>query len=94
MPQLCRAGVSKTLCEGSSPSGGALKRNQMTAIEAIIYCLGFVSDVEEDGAFHSQTAYDCNGEPHWFAWKNDEPTMCSESPHPFSKKLEPYRLTR
>lgn len=66
----------------------------MTAIEAIIYCLGFVNEVEEDGEFRSQTVYDCNGEPHWFAWKNSEPRMCSESPYPFSNKLIPYRLSR
>lgn len=66
----------------------------MTAIEAIIYCLGFINDIEEDGELHSQTVYDCNGEAHWFAWKKDEPKMCSESPYPFSNKLSPYRHTR
>jgi hypothetical protein len=66
----------------------------MTAIEAMVYCLGFVSDVSEDGEFRSQTVYDCNGDPHWFAWAGDEPTMCSESLTPFSEKLVPYRLSR
>jgi len=74
--------------------GNVHKGYVMTAIEAICYCIGFVDDVEEDGEFRSSTAFDCNGDPHWFAWKNDEPRMCSESPFPFSNKLAPYRLSR
>jgi len=66
----------------------------MTATEAMIYCLGFVSDVPEDGEYRSQTVYDCNGEPHWFAWETDRPRMCSESPTPFSNSLSPYRYFR
>lgn len=68
----------------------------MTAIEAIIYCLGFVNDVAEDGEYHSQTAYDVNGDPHWIAWQANcpgakIPKFCSESAFPFSEILEPYR---
>jgi hypothetical protein len=62
----------------------------VTAIEAMIYCLGFVNDVPEDGEFRSQTAYDCNGEPHWFSWTGDIPKMCSESPTPFANDLVPF----
>ena len=65
----------------------------MTAIEAMIYCLGFVSDHEEDGEYHSQTVFDCDGNKHWFSWKNNIPRMCSEYSDPFSEKLTPYRLS-
>jgi len=66
----------------------------MTSIEAMIYCLGFVNDVLEDNEFHSQTAYDCNGNPHWFAWCKDAPRMCSESDAPFSNELAPYSTSK
>lgn len=63
----------------------------MTATEAIVYCLGYKCDVLEDGAYHSATAYDCDGNPHWIAWANGIPWFCSETSYPFSEKLEPYR---
>ncbi len=71
----------------------------MTAIEAMIYCLGFVSSQAIDGDFQSQCVYDKDGHPHWFAWreilgKGAPPEMCSEDPLPFAACLEPYRGTQ
>lgn len=68
----------------------------MNAIEAIIYCLGFVNDVAEDGEYRSQTVYDVNGTPHWISWRAkyhdaQTPKFCSESAMPFVRILEPYR---
>ena len=69
----------------------------MTAIEAMIYCLGFVSEEAEDGEYQSAIVYDKNGLPHWFAWRqahSDEaiPFARSEAVRPFTAKLEPYRM--
>lgn len=72
----------------------------MTAIEAMIYCLGFVSDIPEDGEFQSQVAYDRYGYEHWFAWrvsqgKRAKPLLCSSSDvNPFAEMLEPYTTYR
>ena len=72
----------------------------MTAIEALIYCLGYVDETTvEDGEYRSQTVYDRNGEAHWVAWvaaygEDAEPRLCSGSPSQFTKRLEPYRLER
>lgn len=68
----------------------------MDAIEAMIYCIHFVDENPTDGEFHSQTAFDKFGDPHWVAWsvKDGEdaiPRLCSGSPTPFAKSLEPYR---
>lgn len=68
----------------------------MNAIIAIIYCLGFINDVAEDGEYHSQTAYDVYGDSHWISWqvshgKDASPKFCSSSPSPFSENLAPYR---
>ena len=66
----------------------------MNDIEAMIYCLGVVSDVSEEGEYRSRSVYDRNGEPHWFAWTAWVGTvMCSESPTPFAKSLAPYSVT-
>ncbi len=71
----------------------------MNVIDAMIYCLGFISETPEDGEYRSQTVYDKNGDPHWFAWdidygKDARPLLCSESSRgsPFVASLEPYRL--
>jgi hypothetical protein len=71
----------------------------MTAIEAMIYCLGFVSDVAVDGYFESCPVFDRYGEPHWIAWREDKgesatPELCGETHWPFSRRLEPYRLAK
>ncbi len=63
----------------------------MDATEALIYCLGFKHDVLEDGEYHSQTAYDRNGHPHWVAWVGGVPKLCSESRSPFAEFLGPYK---
>jgi len=81
-------------CKDQTLPIGVQRGTGMTAVEAMIYCLGFVNDVPEDGEFLSQTAYDCNGEPHWFSWNKDNPRMCSESMTPFSNLLAPYRYSR
>lgn len=67
----------------------------MTANEALVYCLGFRGDLVSDGEQHSQTVYDCNGEPHWVAWPADTatgPRLCSASLYPFAESLGPYRM--
>jgi hypothetical protein len=69
----------------------------MDAIEAMIYCLGYVGDKPEDGEYASQKAFDKNGEAHWFAWRANNnkaayPRPCSGSPAPFAKYLEPYSI--
>ena len=70
----------------------------MTAIEAMIYCLGFIEDTPgEDGECHSQTVYDKDGEPHWFSFdeEQDHPELCSGSCEaPFAKCLEPYSVSK
>lgn len=71
----------------------------MNAIEAMIYCLGFVNDTPEDGYIKSQTVYDRDGEAHWFAWhivdlRRATPEPCSETPTPFARNLAPYRMSR
>lgn len=71
----------------------------MTAIEAIIYCLGYVGDIPDDGYFISQVVYDKHGDSHWISWECVEgamasPRFCSSSCWEFSKSLEPYRMTR
>jgi hypothetical protein len=68
----------------------------MNAIEAIIYCLGFVNETPEDYEFHSQTAYDKYGHRHWISWqashgKKASPRFCSSGPTPFAECLGPYR---
>lgn len=70
----------------------------MTAIDALIYCIGFVDDRIEDGDHRSQTAYDVNGDPHWVAWSAVNrsfcsPRLCSESIAPFAAYLQPYRVS-
>lgn len=73
---------------------------EITAVEALIYCLGFISDTPEDGEYTSQRAYDKNGNPHWVAWKVNKkdqaiPLLCSENPDgSFIKALEPYRFSK
>ena len=68
----------------------------MTAVEAIIYCLGFINETPEDGEYHSQICYDKNGQPHWISWSvklgdDASPWLCSESSEgKFTKSLEPY----
>ena len=69
----------------------------MNAIEAIVYCLGFVNDVSEDGEFSSRLGYDVNKNPHWLSWEvkkgeNAIPQFCSECATPFVKSLEPYSM--
>jgi len=69
----------------------------MNAIEAIIYCLGFINDVAEDGEYHSQRAYDAYGHAHWISWqasrgKKASPRFCSSGPSPFAENFGPYRL--
>jgi len=78
----------------------------MNAIEAIIYCLGFVEDTPSDREYKSQTVYDKHGSPHWIAWPQLEkepyfsaeiastPRFCSEVACPFVKYLEPYRTSK
>lgn len=68
----------------------------MNAIEAIIYCLGFVNEVAEDGEYHSQTAYDKYGHGHWISWqashgKKALPRFCSSGPSPFAENFGPYK---
>jgi hypothetical protein len=69
----------------------------MTAVEALIYCLGFVGyDSPTDGEYHSLTVHDRHGQPHWVAWRVTDgadavPHLCSESPTPFARSLQPYR---
>lgn len=69
----------------------------MTAIEAMIHCLGFVSNYPVDGEFQSQCVYDKYGYPHWIAWrvaqgKRAKPLLQSSSDvNPFAEMLEPYR---
>ena len=72
-----------------------LVEGAMTAIEAMIYCLGFVDEKARDGEYRSQTVYDAKGDPHWVIWLARHgqwatPKLCSEGPHPFAKALEPY----
>lgn len=67
----------------------------MNAIEAIVYCLGYVHAEPEDGEYRSQTAYDSLGDPHWIAWEVSKgklacPRFCSGSPTPFTEDLGPY----
>ncbi len=67
----------------------------MNSIEAMIYCLGYISDKPEDGSYKSQTCYDKDKSPHWFEWSVTQkdfaiPIPCSESPDPFCKIREPY----
>jgi hypothetical protein len=69
----------------------------MNSIEAMVYCLGFVDQTPEDGEFLSQRVYDCNGDPHWFAFSAPDKSkvrLCSESPTPFASSLLPYRFSR
>lgn len=71
----------------------------MTAIEAMIYCLGFIHDGPEDGEYWSQIAYDKNGYAHWFSWsvshlRSAVPNVCSEVSIPFAAVLEPYRVSK
>jgi hypothetical protein len=69
----------------------------MTAIEAIIYCLGYHDTTPEDGEIKSQVVYDRNGEQHWIAWmhwKDGIPRFCSEYDRPFSREFEPYEPAR
>lgn len=70
---------------------------QMDASEAMVYCLHWHNEQpSDDGEYHSQVAYDCNGEPHWIAWdaNTGRPSLQSESPYPFSAQLEPYSTHR
>lgn len=65
----------------------------MTAIEAMIYCLGDIPPDIEDGERRSRIVYDSNGDPHWFAWRmahggRASPRPCSESPCPFAVAME------
>lgn len=62
----------------------------MTAVQAMAYCLNFISKELEDGELKSILVYDCNGNPHWFAWENSVPRMCSETQESFSELLAPY----
>ena len=69
----------------------------MTAIEAMIYCLGYVSDKAEDKHYNSRVVYDCHGQAHWIAWSDRHeheaiPRLYSESCSPFTKSVEPYRV--
>jgi hypothetical protein len=66
----------------------------MTAIEAIIYCLGYHDTTPEDGEIKSQVVYDRYGEFHWIAWKDYVPKFCSECDLPFSREFEPYGTER
>lgn len=69
----------------------------MTAIEALIYCLGFINETPEDEEYQSQFVHDRYGDKHWIAWDAKDfnrasPTFCSESPEGcFTRHLEPYR---
>ena len=67
---------------------------RMTAIEAMVYCLNFVPEELEDGEIKSVSVYDCNGNQHWFAWKNSVPRMCSETQEIFSELLAPYYYSK
>ena len=69
----------------------------MSAIEAIIYCLGYVSPVAVDGEFVSQSVFDCLKNPHWISWRVAHsnaatPKFCSESSQPFAVSGEPYAM--
>lgn len=71
----------------------------MTAIEAMIHCLEFVSRYPVDGEFRTQCVYDRHGHPHWIAWreahgKAASPRMQSEDDTPFAECLEPYRFSK
>ena len=73
----------------------------MTAIEAMVYCLGYVNDEPEDGDYQSQKVYDRNGDAHWFGWPVNPgdramPTLCSGSLHwnAFARCAEPYTISR
>lgn len=72
----------------------------MTAIEAMIYCLGEVGTTPEDGEICTRRVYDRCGYPHWIAWrmshgKRAKPLLCSGSDiNPFAEMLEPYRKDR
>ena len=67
----------------------------MTAVEAIIYCLGFINETPEDSYYHSQFCLDKNGIKHWIEFATDDddssPKLCTESClESFSKCAEPY----
>lgn len=71
----------------------------MDAVEAIIYCLGYVHQVPEDGYFLSQRVFDKDMFPHWIAWGAKDPndlfpSFCSETDKPFAKSLEPYTTSK
>lgn len=86
------------------PNPSELERSGMTAIEAIRWCLGEISDVPEEGEKRSRTVYDRNGKPHWIAWDYANcgrkylaavsPDFESETSSPFSLSLEPYTTER
>lgn len=68
----------------------------MTAIEAMIYCLGDVSKTPTDGEYQSRVVYDHIGYEHWISWrmshgKRAKPLLRSGSDiNPFAEMLEPY----
>jgi len=64
------------------------KTSNMTAAEAVIYCLGHI-----DGCF-SEHVIDKNGGWHWIVWAKADlasPKLKSDSPYPFCPRFEPYR---
>ena len=63
----------------------------MDATEAIIYCIGFKNDVLNDGEYHSATAFDKDGSPHWVTWCDGVPRLQSETLKPFAEYLAPYK---
>lgn len=70
----------------------------MTAIEAMIYCLGNAEwEHDDDGSTVSRMVLDKNGEKHWFFWDEEfdgedaTPELRSESCVPFAASNGPYR---
>ena len=70
----------------------------MTAIEAMIYCLGDADwGHDAHGNIVSRIVLDKNGDKHWFCWDEEfdgddaTPELQSESCAPFSARNEPYQ---
>ena len=71
----------------------------MNAQEALVYCLGYVSDLPIDREYYSNTVWDRNNDQHWIAWRIEPalvdragriPRLCSGSDLPFCTGYEPY----
>ena len=77
----------------------SLKGKQMTVIEAMIYCLGYIDKTPEDGFYKSQVCYDRNGNHHWIQFRVEpgsralgEPFFASDRSDCWTASLEPYSI--